>query len=203
MYMDPPQPTGPFLSWCGFRSVRLETLDGSLVGSLDPRPSWEWKHRGEGLSANDWVHKKISYPVAVWDCGGFGWQLFSGIPKRAFPIFESFSKHPILTSPVFFGVEIGEPTRWWSMTIGDSVCDLEWSEIHHYLGFCIFNQAASLQGFMVVNNPTYIYLEPFHDPSFGWSLGLVLRGWPSKIEVIWIPGSYQVIQFVTQLDPPS
>lgn len=50
---------------------------------------------------------RIQWPFG--DCGGF-WQLFSGFPKRDFPNFESFSKHPILTPPDFFGVEIGEPT---------------------------------------------------------------------------------------------
>lgn len=52
---------------------------------------------------------RIQWPFG--DYGGFGWQLFSGIPKKDFPIFESFSTHPVLTSPDFLGVEIGEPTK--------------------------------------------------------------------------------------------
>ena len=37
----------------------------------------------------------------------------------------------------------------------------------------------------------YVYLEPFHDPSSGSSLGLVLRGRPSKIELeSWLPGMF-------------
>ena len=33
-----------------------------------------------------------------------------------------------------------------------------------------------------------IYLEPFDDPCFDWNFGLVLGGWSSKIEVVWVPG---------------
>ena len=34
----------------------------------------------------------------------------------------------------------------------------------------------------------YIYLEPVDDPCFDWSLGFFLEVWPSKIEVMWVPG---------------
>ena len=29
-----------------------------------------------------------------------------------------------------------------------------------------------------------------NDPCFDWNFGLVLGGWPSQIEVIWVPGIY-------------
>ncbi len=41
-----------------------------------------------------------------------------------------------------------------------------------------------------------IYLEPFDDTCFDWSLGLVLGGWPSKVEVIWVPGIYIYIYYI-------
>ena len=34
----------------------------------------------------------------------------------------------------------------------------------------------------------YVYTWNPNDPCFDWSLGLVLGGWPSKIEIIWVPG---------------
>ena len=34
----------------------------------------------------------------------------------------------------------------------------------------------------------YLYVRPFDDPCFDWSLGLLLEGWPSKTEVIWGTG---------------
>ena len=35
-----------------------------------------------------------------------------------------------------------------------------------------------------------IYLEPFDDPCLDWISGLLLEGWPSRIEVIWALGIY-------------
>ena len=43
----------------------------------------------------------------VWMAGSF----FQGFLYGDFPIFESFSKHPILGPPDFFGLEIGEPSK--------------------------------------------------------------------------------------------
>ena len=41
----------------------------------------------------------------------------------------------------------------------------------------------SLEQICVFQTLTIAYLEPFHDPCCGWSLGLVLGSWPSKEDI--------------------
>jgi len=41
-----------------------------------------------------------------------------------------------------------------------------------------------------------------NDPGFDWSLGLVLGGWPSNIEVIWVPGTYIHILYFSRMKIP-
>ena len=41
----------------------------------------------------------------------------------------------------------------------------------------------SLEQICVFQTLTIAYLEPFHDPRCGWSLGLVLGSWPSKEDI--------------------
>ena len=111
-----------------------------------------WRVVSEWLSSQKDIVSSGRLEIVVGLAGSSFFKEFFG---GDFPIFEPFSTHPILTPPDFFGVEIGEPSKWWSMTIGDSVRDLEWWN-SHYLGY--YFQPARLQGSIVVNNPTYIIL---------------------------------------------
>lgn len=68
--------------------------------------------------------------------------------------------------------------KWWVEVCGVEKNRLKtemWCELHR----ADFNNP-------IASIPLYIYLEPFDDPYFDWKLDLVLRVWPSKIEVIWL-----------------
>ena len=57
-------------------------------------------------------------------------------------------------------------------------------------GWPILNPWKTMVSNSVTLRKNYIYLEPKWGPLVLIGKGLVLGGWPSKIEVIWVPGIY-------------